>query len=92
MIDRQTQAVKFKTFAYASVLTKGGKPLLALALDDMNNDNDDSSRIDTSRTDDMGMMGLDHDIFGTGINSEGEYLFRGNDHFKLKRYEEKYSY
>lgn len=31
LIDRQTQTVKFKTFAYANILTKGGKPLLAQA-------------------------------------------------------------
>lgn len=50
---------------------------------------DDSSRIDTSRTEECGVDFLDHDLFG---GADAEYLFRANDHFKLKRYEEKYSY
>jgi len=45
--------------------------------------NEDSSRIDTSRTDDV-------DTEFNEINGDFDIFMRNNDHFKLKRYDEKF--
>ncbi|CDW86149.1 mbre tpr repeat protein [Stylonychia lemnae] len=83
LIDRSTQNVKFKNFLYSSVLTKGGKPILAQQLA-MGSNANDSSRIDTSRTEEVENEFAD-------INGEFNIFMKNNDHFKLKRYDEKYS-